>query len=55
MSLETSDDSSLFFQVEVLSILHLVVAKTYGLPGGLTGGINEVKGGSLNEFNGADV
>ena len=55
MLLETSDDSSFFFQAGVLSILQLVVARTDGLPGGLTGGVNEVKGGSLTEFDAADV
>ena len=51
MRLETYDDSSFFFQAGVVSILSLVV----GLPGSLTGGVNEVKGGSLTEFNGADL
>ena len=53
--LETSDDSRLFFQVGLLSMLCLVVTRTDGLPGGLTGGFNEVKGGNLTEFNGSDV
>ena len=47
MRLETSDDSNFFFQAGVLSIFCLVVAKTDGLPGGLTGGVDEVKGGIL--------
>ena len=55
MRLETSNDSSFFFQAGVLSILQLVVSRTDGLPGGLTGGFNEVKGGNLTEFNGSDV
>ena len=55
MGLEKSDDYSFLFQTGVLSILRLVVAKTDGLPGGLTGGIHEVKCGSLTEFDGADV
>ena len=53
--LDTSDDSSFFFQSWVLSILHLVVVRTDGLPGGFTGIADEVKGGSLSEFNGAGV
>ena len=40
MHLEIYHDSSFFFQAGVLSILHLVVAKTDGLPGGLTGGVD---------------
>ena len=55
MRLETSDDSSFFFQAGVLSISFLVVTRKDGLPGGLTGGFNEVKGGSLTGFKGADV
>ena len=55
MRLETSDDYSFFFQSGVLSILHLVVAKTYGLRGGFTGGVYEVKGGILTVFDWADV
>ena len=51
MRLETSDDYSFFFQSGVLSILHLVVAKTYGLRGGFTGGVYEVKGGILTVFD----
>ena len=47
MRLETSDDSSFFFQAEIISILHLFVASTDGLPGGLTGGVDEVKVRSL--------
>ena len=46
---------SVFFQARVLSILSLVVARTDGLPSGLTGGADAVKGGSLTEFDGADV
>ena len=49
------DDYSFFFQVGVLSILSLVIARTDGLPDGLMGGVNEVKGGSLTEFDGADA
>ena len=55
MRLETSDDSSFFFQAGLLSILCLVVARTDGLPGGFMGGINEVKGGILTRFYGADA
>ena len=55
MHLETSDDSSFFLQAGVLSLLGLVVVRTDGLPGGLTGGIDEFKGGSLTEFDRADV
>ena len=55
MRLETSDDFSFFFQTGVFSILCLVVARTDGFPGGLTGGVDEVKGGSLTEFDGDDV
>ena len=55
MHLETSYDSRLFFRAGVLSILSLVVTRTDGLPGCLTGGFNEVKGGNLTEFNGSDV
>ena len=55
MRLNISNDPSFFFQAGVLSILCLVVANTDGLPGGLTGGVDEVKGGSLTEFYGADV
>ena len=47
MRLETSYDSRLFFQAGVLSILSLVVTRTDGLSGGLTGVVDEVKGGSL--------
>ena len=47
MRLETSDDSSFFFYSGALSILRLVVAKTDVLPGGFTGGVDEVKGGSV--------
>ena len=38
-----------------MGIMRFVVVKTDGLPGGLTGGADEVKGVSLTEFNGADV
>ena len=55
MRLETSNDFIFSFQAGVLSILRLVVTRTDGLPGGLTGGFNEVKGGNLTEFNGSDV
>ena len=55
MRLETSNDFIFSFQSGVLSILRLVVTRTDGLPGGLTGGFNEVKGGNLTEFNGSDV
>ena len=55
MCLETSADSSFFFRAGVLSILRLVVVRTDGSPGGFTGGVNEVKGVSLTEFDGADV
>ena len=55
MRLETSDDSSLVFQAGVLSILSLVVTKKDDFPGGLTGGVDEVKDGILLEFNGAYV
>ena len=55
MRLETSDDSSFFFQAVLLSILCLVVARTDGFPGGLTGGVDEVKCGSLTEFDVSDV
>ena len=55
MCFETSDDSSFFLQVGVLSILRLVFARTDGLSGGLTGGVDEVKGGNLTEFDRADV
>ena len=48
MRLETSYDSRLFFQAGVLSILRLFVTRTDGLPGGLTGCVDEFKGGSLN-------
>ena len=47
MCLDTSYDSSIFFQVGVLSILRLFITRTYGLPGGFTGVVYEVKGGSL--------
>ena len=40
MRLETSDDSSFFFQAGVLSILCLVVAGSDGLPGSFTGGVD---------------
>ena len=53
--LETSGDSSFFLQAGVLSILHLFFARTDGLPGGLMGGVNDFKGGSLTEFDVADV
>ena len=46
MRLETSDDSCFFFQTGVLSILRLVVARTDGLPGDITGGVDEVKVGN---------
>ena len=55
MRLETSDDSSFFFQTGVLSIFCLVIASTDGFPGGLTSDVNEVKGVSLTEFDGADA
>ena len=55
MCLETSDESSFFFQAGVLSILILVVVRTDYLPGGLMGGVNDFKGGSLTEFDVADV
>ena len=55
MRLEKSDDSSFFFRDGVLSILIFFVVKTDGLPDGLTGGVDEVKYGSLTEFNEADV
>ena len=55
MRLETSDDYSFFFYSVLLSILRLVVANIDGLPGGLTGGVNEVKSWSLTELDGADV
>ena len=55
MRLEKSDDPTLFFQAGVLSILRLVISMTDGLPGGLAGGVNEVKGGSLTESDGSDV
>ena len=55
MRLETSDDSSFFFQAGVLSIFHVVFAKTDALPGVLIGGIDEFKVGSLTEFDGYDV
>ena len=48
MCLETSYDSRLFFQAGALSILRLIVARTDGLPGGLTGCVDEFKGGRLN-------
>ena len=38
-----------------LSILRLVVARVDGLPGGLAGGVDEVKGGILTEFDIVDV
>ena len=47
MHLETSYDSILFFQAGVLSILRLIVTRMDGLPGGVSGGIDMVKGGSL--------
>ena len=55
MRLGTLDDSSFLFQAGLLSILRLVVARTDGFLGSFTGGVNEVKGGSLTEFDGADV
>ena len=55
MHLETSDDSSFFFHAGLLSILRLVFARTYGLPGGFMGAADEVKGWNLTEFDGADV
>ena len=55
MRSETSDDYSLFFQAGLLSICFLVVAREDGLLGGLAGGVNEVKGRSLTEFNGDNV
>ena len=55
MRLEKSDDSSFFFQAGVLSILCLVIARTDGLRGGLTGGVDEIKGGSLTDIYGDDV
>ena len=42
MRLETSNDFIFSFQAGVLSILRLVVTRTDGLPGGLTGGVDEV-------------
>ena len=36
-------------------MLCLVVTRTDGLPSGLTGGVDEVKGTILTEFNGSDV
>ena len=55
MRLETSDDSTFFFQVGILSIFSLVVARTYGLPSGLIDGVDEFKGGSLTDFDGTDA
>ena len=55
MGLETSEYSSFFLKSGVLSIFRFVVAKTDSLFSGLTGGVDEVKGGSLAEFDGADM
>ena len=40
---------------EFYQILCLVVARTDGLPVGLTGSVDEVKGGRLTESNGDDA
>ena len=55
MRLETSDDSSFFYQAWVLSILSLVVASTGGLTSCLKGGVDDVKGVSLTKFEVTDV
>ena len=55
MRLETSNYSSFLFQAGVLLILRLVVANTDSLSVGLTGGVDDVKSGSLTEFDEADA
>ena len=55
MLLETSDDFSFFLQAGILSMLCLVVARTDDFPGGFTGGVDEVKGGSLTKFDRDDT